>query len=113
MEAGLKEAGRLPFAREIIKGRRQGRGCKNVVYPAKADTRTGRCNSKRQHTKSKMVEEGPIATLPYHHTGEFPRRCNPPLSIPPARQNPWLFLPCRSGRLIMPRFMPDPRAFVD
>lgn len=50
-----------------------------------------------------------MATLGYPITilASIPEQCNPPFLVPP-RQNPWLFLPCRSGRSIMPRFMPDP-----
>lgn len=96
--------GRLPKG-----GGREGEGGeKHVVYPVMADTRTGRCNSRRQHTYSKTLEKAHgYPSLPYHHTGEYPRQCNPPFLVPP-RQNPWLFLPCRSGRSFMPRFMPDP-----
>lgn len=76
-EAGLRErASGFTSAREITKGRRQGGegGEKHVVYPVMADTRTGRCNSRRQHTYSKTLEKAHgYPSLPYHHTGEYPR----------------------------------------
>lgn len=52
----------------------RGGGEKHVVYPVMADTRTGRCNSRRQHTYSKTLEKAHgYPSLPYHHTGEYPR----------------------------------------
>lgn len=61
------------------------------------------------------ARRGTHGLLPYPITilVSIPDSATHPFSIPPARQNPWLFLPCRSGRSNMPRFMPDPGAFVD
>lgn len=55
-----------------------------------------------------------MATLYYDYTGEHPRECNPPLFHSSAAEPLAVFLPCRSGRSIMPRFMPlRTRGFVD
>lgn len=94
-EKRVSVSGPLSLSGRLSKGggrEGKGRGRMYVVYPVMTDTRTGRCNSRRQHTYSQAVEKGPVATLPYHHTGEYPRQCNPPLFIPP-RQTPGCFCP--------------------
>lgn len=82
---------------------RAGRGAGYVVYPVMADTRTGRCNNKRQQHPPRS--ERPITActeVPYQYPNLSPRWPVSPAVQPTPfsysttlllRQNPWCFCP--------------------